>query len=227
MANEILVDALPYIDSGYEEPEVKQMVFSLIEEECRRYKPTKNYLEVFGPTNLHAFETDILKNEFQRMEQRQPMEMMSMKRYELLPPSSGKQSDVSAWLESVENSQAQLEHQISRIVNLELLSDYGANSWKTYNQTLKSMTDQAEKQLEDLKKNIQNVNLSRKYEQTSAGSKLDNLEKKWIGLVSKNYEIECAIVELEKELIDIKKKKISAEENQNDEKTVDQNQKDD
>ncbi|CAF0994303.1 unnamed protein product, partial [Brachionus calyciflorus] len=46
MANEILVDALPYIDAGYDEPEVKQMVFSLIEEECRRYKPSKNYLEV-------------------------------------------------------------------------------------------------------------------------------------------------------------------------------------
>lgn len=112
------------------------------------------------------------------MEQRQPMEMLSMKRYELLPPAPGKQSDVMAWIESVENSQAQLEHQISRIVNLELLSEYGTNSWKTYNQTLKSMINQAEKQMEELKKNIQNVNLSRKHEQISAGSKLDNLEKK-------------------------------------------------
>lgn len=106
------------------------------------------------------------------------MEMLSMKRYELLPPPFGKQSDVSAWLESVENSQAQLEHQISRILNLDLLSDYGANSWKKYNIIVKSIFDQAEKQIEDLKKNIKNVNLSRKHEQTAAGSKLDNLKKK-------------------------------------------------
>ena len=31
--------------------------------------------------------------------------------------------------------------------------------------------------------------------------------KSWIGLVSKNYEIECALVELEKEIIELKKKK--------------------
>ena len=31
--------------------------------------------------------------------------------------------------------------------------------------------------------------------------------KRWVGLVSKNYEIECAIVELEKELIELKKVK--------------------
>lgn len=32
--------------------------------------------------------------------------------------------------------------------------------------------------------------------------------------MSKNYEIECAIVELEKELVDLKKKKLSSQENQ-------------
>ncbi len=33
----------------------------------------------------------------------------------------------------------------------------------------------------------------------------------WVGLVSKNYEIECAIAELEKELIEIKMKKNNAQ----------------
>ena len=82
MAGEVLVDALPYIDVGYEEPGVKQAVkklkkkyyhfifkyknvcicikvFALVEEECRRYKPTKNYLEVFGPVNYHLFEVSL------------------------------------------------------------------------------------------------------------------------------------------------------------------------
>lgn len=72
------------------------------------------------------------------------------------------------------------------------------------------MVDQAEKQLDDIKKNIQTVNLNRKTEQTSAGTQLKTLEQKWIGLVSKNYEIECAIAELEKELLDIKKRKSSS-----------------
>ena len=102
MSSDLLVDALPYIDTGYDEPGVKQAVkyerflklfkknkkkqrsilkaFALIEEECRRYKPNKNYLDFLGPMNLTAFQSDILKSEFNRMEQRQPMEMLSMKR---------------------------------------------------------------------------------------------------------------------------------------------------
>lgn len=73
----LLLDALPYTDAGYDEPGAKQTVrlnffleiksnnylklifhikvMALIEEELRRYKPTKNYLEVFGPINYQAF----------------------------------------------------------------------------------------------------------------------------------------------------------------------------
>jgi pre-mRNA-splicing factor SPF27 len=58
------------------------------------------------------------------------------------------------------------------------MSDYGANAWRLYNQTLKTMFDQAEKQLEGIKKKIQTVNLSRKNEQTTAGDKLKLLEQR-------------------------------------------------
>jgi len=58
------------------------------------------------------------------------------------------------------------------------MSEYGANAWRLYNQTLKSMFDQAEKQLEGIKKKIQTINLSRKNEQTNAGDKLKSLEQR-------------------------------------------------
>jgi pre-mRNA-splicing factor SPF27 len=51
------------------------------------------------------------------MEQRLLMEGISMKRYELPPPPPGKQTDAAAWLESVENSYAQLEHQAARLIS--------------------------------------------------------------------------------------------------------------
>ena len=35
-------------------------------------------------------------------------------------------TDVAAWNECVDNSLAQLEHQRTRIVNLELMQDYGS-----------------------------------------------------------------------------------------------------
>ena len=53
-----------------------------------------------------------------------------MKRYELPTPPAGKMTDIQAWNECVENSMAQLEHQKTRILNLELMLEYGGESWK-------------------------------------------------------------------------------------------------
>ena len=86
----------------------------MVEEETRRYRPTKNYLEHVPPLNINAFETEVIKQEFERLQNRLPMEVLSMKRYELPSPQSGKMSDLAAWNESVENSSAQLEHQFTR-----------------------------------------------------------------------------------------------------------------
>ncbi|UYV68701.1 BCAS2 [Cordylochernes scorpioides] len=114
MAGEVVVDALPYIDSGYDEPGVKEAVMAMVEEETRRLRPTKNYLEHLPPLNMHAFETEVMKVELDRLQALQPMELLNMKRYELPQPPSGKQTDITAWTECVENSMAQLEHQAVR-----------------------------------------------------------------------------------------------------------------
>ncbi|KAF4518292.1 hypothetical protein B566_EDAN005860 [Ephemera danica] len=184
MAGEVVVDALPYIDQGYDEPGVREAALAMVEEETRRYRPTKNYLEHLSQLNLSAFETEVMKTEFERMQQRQPMDLLSMKRYELPPPPAGKMTDIAAWNECVENSMAQLEHQATRICNLELMLDYGCEAWKTYLETLV--------QLE--------TNWQRKNEQLHAGERLRQLEATWVGLVSKNYEIEQACAMLEKEV---------------------------
>ncbi len=57
------------------------------------------------------------------------------------------------------------------------MAEYGSQSWRIYNQTLKTMLDQAENQLEDLKKKIQQINLARKNEQLYAGNQLRALEQ--------------------------------------------------
>lgn len=118
-----------------------------------------------------------MRKEFERIEKNQPKEMLSMKRYEVPPPNSTKLTEVSAWTECVENSLAQLEHHACRMINLEIMSEYGATAWRIYNQTLQIMFDEAQKTLNKLRKDIQEVNLQRKTEQTYAGEKLRSLEK--------------------------------------------------
>lgn len=57
-----------------------------------------------------------------------------------------------------------------------------------------------------MRKKIQEINWQRKNEQTQSGSKLRELETSWVGLVSKNYEIERACAELEKEVADMEER---------------------
>ncbi|XP_041379007.1 pre-mRNA-splicing factor SPF27-like [Gigantopelta aegis] len=207
MAGEVVVDALPYFDHGYDETGVREAAIALVEEETRRYRPTKNYLDYLSSATYNNFETELMKNEFERLQSRLPMEMMNMKRYELPTPTAGKMTDVSAWMECVENSHAQLEHQALRILNLELMYENGSNAWKMYNSILVQMIDSAQKQLQDLRKKIQEINWQRKNEQTQAGAKLEELEASWVGLVSKNYEIERACAELEKEVMEMEQQR--------------------
>ncbi|KAK2084999.1 hypothetical protein P7K49_036299 [Saguinus oedipus] len=80
VAGEVVVDALPYFDQGYEAPGVREAAAALVEEETRRYRPTKNYLSYLTAPDYSAFETDIMRNEFERLAARQPIELLSMKR---------------------------------------------------------------------------------------------------------------------------------------------------
>ncbi|XP_023330381.1 pre-mRNA-splicing factor SPF27 [Eurytemora carolleeae] len=197
--DDVVVDALPYIDHGYDEPGVREAALAMVEDETRRYRPTKNYLEHLPALNLGSFETSLMKKEFDRLAARQPMDTLSMKRYELPTPPAGKMTDVQAWTECVDNSMAQLEHQRTRILNLDLMLEYGGESWKIYNDVLQDLLNKVQTQLGEVKKEIQEVNWSRKNQQTQVGDKLKQLESDWVGLVSKNYEIEQALLTMEYE----------------------------
>ncbi|XP_065891437.1 pre-mRNA-splicing factor SPF27-like [Dysidea avara] len=196
---EVQVDALPYTDQGYEEPGVRDTALRMVEDETKRYRPTKNYLEYF-PTPTHTYETPILKAELERISNRQPMEMLSMKRYELPQPAAGQKNDFNAWQDAVNNSCAQLEHQAGRIINLELLSQYGSQAWRLHNEQLVLALEAEQNQLKSIRNKIQEVNWQRKQEQTAAGEELSLLESHWISLVRKNYEIDKACLELETEI---------------------------
>ena len=103
----VVIDALPYYDQGYEDPGVRDHAVALIQEEMLLYKPNTDYLQHLAlPDN--RFESPILKNEMERINNNQPMDTINMKRYELPEPATGLKADVDAWRLSVENSHSQV-----------------------------------------------------------------------------------------------------------------------
>ena len=83
------------------------------------------------------------------------------------------------------------------MVNMSLISFL----MKVYNDVLGNMADKAQTQLKDLKKDVQEVNWARKNQQGFVGDRLKQLESHWVGLVSKNYEIEQALAKMEEEIV--------------------------
>lgn len=200
----------------------------MVEEECRRYKPSKNYLEHLPPLITSTFETEFMKNEFQRIEGGLRLETMNTKRYELPAPPPGKLGEIQAWQEAVDNSFAQLEHQSIRFLNLELLQKYGCEAWKAGLEILVGLNAKAQKELAELKKEIQDVNWSRKNKQLQTGDQLNRLNNQWASLVSCNFEIESAIKQLEMQIYNLKMQRQhqQGEEKPDEEKPAEQTEKD-
>ncbi|KRZ56992.1 Pre-mRNA-splicing factor SPF27 [Trichinella nativa] len=207
-----VVDALPYIDQGYDE-EAEAAAMALIQEECSRYRHVTSTKYDLPPLNFNKFLTELLKAEFERIQNRQPMQGLNMRRYELPGPSSTRVGDLDSWQEALQNAKAQLEQQDLRILSLELMVEYGAEAWRMYLEKAEKTRNLYRKHISSLREKVQAVHFSRKRKQTEAGDKLKQLEARWVSLVTKNYEIEKICAEIAVQNV-IKRKQLEEEEEQ-------------
>lgn len=105
-------DALSYIDKDYDDPRMKQVVHSLIEEEMAAFEPP-DYL-ADKPAPKTRFASPLLKAEWARVRAGKAMDTMDTSRYELQPPQGAAAEDEMAWKHALNNARAQTEHQHNR-----------------------------------------------------------------------------------------------------------------
>lgn len=195
-----LIDALAYIDPLT--PDVKQQVDKLIEEEMRRStKQPADYVKELPPVPPARFGGHtMLQQEYERVRATQPMPPLDVTRYRLDPPPQNKANDYSAWLAASNNAHAQLEHQLGRIANLELLLRFGANAWRAQVAFDEGLLKQSEATLQGLRKSIDQLNRERKLQQQAAGAELRVLEDQYYSALRKNLEISAACQAIEEEM---------------------------
>jgi len=192
------IDALPYVDQQYTDAMRKQ-VEGLIEAELKTFKPAKDYLAQW-PVHEPNFEAHpLLEAEWMRICDQQPMSKLDTTRYQLDPPPSNRQTDIAAWQKSVDNAQAQLEHQANRISNLELLQKHGANVWRAQLNSLEAASKSLTRAHDGISSEIDGINRKRKLDQTKVGPTLQSLEGDWVSSVRKNIVIESECMRLEQE----------------------------
>lgn len=89
---------------------MKTTVERLIEQEMRRMK-RKERSEL--PLSVDLFEKDdLLKQELQRVQKKEPLDILDTERYELKGPAD--ENEVEGWKSAVNNTKSQLESQAGR-----------------------------------------------------------------------------------------------------------------
>ena len=115
---------------------------------------------------------------------------MDFDRYECNGPRKDQQNSLPIWKKEIANCKSQYSHQLNATLNMELMKKYNAAQWSEYNNHLRRNNEFHTKQIEELQKKINNVNIERKLAQQEASPRLHRLQQEWWGLVRKNNEIE-------------------------------------
>jgi pre-mRNA-splicing factor SPF27 len=146
----------------------------------------------------------MLKAELERVQGGGEMAKMDTARYAVAPPAEERAADPAAWRAAIGNAKAQLEHNVLRAENLELLRDYGPSNYQGYTKYLDAVQHGMEGQRDDLKRKIDEINRERKAEQVGAAERLHGLDQKWKTLVFGNRQIEEACIAMEADIKRIK-----------------------
>jgi pre-mRNA-splicing factor SPF27 len=101
----------------------------------------------------------MLQEALKLAEEGQKMQGIETDRFKLSAPKDGD------WKSAADNAKSQLEYQLDRSINLELMSKFGSNQWKIANWQLEQASKEIQDEIEDIKEKIQSINRSRKDEQ--------------------------------------------------------------
>ncbi|GMI73104.1 Modifier of snc1,4 [Hibiscus trionum] len=194
------LDALPYIDDDYGNPKVKEEVDRLVEEEMRRsIKKPADFLKDLPPLPTFNFQNyPMVGKEFERVRAgRPPVTLDFSSRYQVEPPPLNKRNDETAWKQALQRAQRSLQHQATRLENLELMLKYGPDVWRQNNQRLEGFLARMQKLAQQQNERIETVNRERKFHQQNTAYELNALSAQWNELCVKNIEIHAACAQIE------------------------------
>jgi len=199
------LDALAYIDVTH--PDYEAYALTLIEEEMVKMDsdPTANTSAEHYLNGLqHSYEpkaSPLVQQSLDAIvsnEGRLPPPPTSYRPASFgAKPSGSLQNDVQAWKKAVADIKVTVEDENLRLMNLELLSSFGATAHLAHIADLTASATKACSDLKDAKMEVDVVNAERKAAQDGIMPKYSMLTRKWAELVNKNIGLEGVVREME------------------------------
>jgi len=186
------VGSLPYLDQVADNS-LRENVDQLILEEMKTFEP-RDYLSLKNIKPLPSLER--YQPEIDRIERGE--KIIDTSRYLNEPPED--ENDVHEWENAVSNAQGLLEYHNTRLINLLLFSKHGQKKHELWNLQLQQKADRLTKNLKQLKDEITEINKKRKAQQLEALPRMQAYEKEFHDTVRANFEIERAVLGMEKQL---------------------------
>jgi hypothetical protein len=141
-----------------------------------------------------------LAEELERVAAGRGMVGLDQERYRLPRPADAQQADAGAWRDALRNAQAQLQHQDTRLVNLELMKTFGVRAWRAHGEAQAQLTAAAEARRDAARAAAEGLNVRRRTVQERHADKLVRLGRKRHELVYTNARLEVATAALEGEV---------------------------
>ncbi|RHY15439.1 hypothetical protein DYB37_005930 [Aphanomyces astaci] len=190
-----LVDCLGYVDTNYASGDVamQKLVKLQIEQQLAQMPPCDDahYLAYLPPLNLK-----LDSREMKRVAAKVKLTSIDTNKYRVVPPAPSqlkKQSQevqLEAWQQATDHAKVAIEYQQTKILNLEMQNKYGANRWKLQVGVLHGINERCKSELDDVRKQTDQVNMERKEEQLLNADKLQGLERKRNDLTLKTQWIQ-------------------------------------
>lgn len=189
-------ESLPYIDSEYDDPVVKEAVRAIISQEMKMFSPLeKNYLAHLPYPNLSFSKSPNLAVEYDRISKTgsRTTERLDTQRYIIKGPGDGPlQKDIQAWRKSVLNAKCQYEYETNKQINLDVVPETINQHWLAYNKQLDQYNISMQEEVASKKRKISEINVVRRVAQEKASTEINRFVKRRDNATSRQNQIYAA-----------------------------------
>lgn len=190
-------DALPYIDAQ-PSAEALSAANALIQAELDPNSATQLHPSI--PAQHAPKFSELIDAEHARAGSGKPrQDGLDLSCYELLdPPAKG---DTEAWKTTLQKAYVSAEYLRGREANLGLLETYGKNAWLIGNSKLDDELRTLERELEQAKLDLEEVEQARRATQGNVAGEMQGLEEGWRTGVGRMIETQAAAERLRQEIL--------------------------